>query len=264
MHSDMLQNPSDPEATFRKKAGKEHRGYVANFEESVGGNGSVVTDYAVEQNNTSDSALLKNHLDQMEKQEDRVTMIADGSYGGTENKELADEKNVDLITTDLTGKDVDPIFADFEFNEDGTRVITCPAGNQPKGCTYIKQSGMCRVSFFLDQCQNCPHRNECQAKLHKRTAIVMVSQKKQNRAQFQKEMKSEKYKLYGKIRNGVETVPSILRNVYHADRVRARGITRTRFFTGCKVAALNFRKLFTYRKGLGRYAENPLLIPQGA
>ena len=92
----------------------------------------------------------------------------------------------------------------------------------------------------------------------------MVSQKKQNRAQFQKEMKSEKYKLYGKIRNGVETVPSILRNVYHADRVRARGITRTRFFTGCKVAALNFRKLFTYRKGLGRYAENPLLIPQGA
>ena len=160
MHSDMLQNPSDPEATFRKKAGKEHRGYVANFEESVGSAGSVVTDYAVEQNNTSDSALLKNHLSQMEKQEDRVIMITDGSYGGTENRELADEKNVELITTDLTGKDVDPIFADFEFNEDGTRVITCPAGNHPKGCTYIKPSGMCRVSFIPDQCQNCPHRNE--------------------------------------------------------------------------------------------------------
>ena len=99
------------------------------------------------------------------------------------------KKNVELITTDLTGKDVDPIFADFEFNEDGTKVITCPAGNQPKGCTYIKQSGMCRVSFFLDQCQNCPHLNECQAKLHKRTAIVMVSQKKRNRALLQKEMK---------------------------------------------------------------------------
>ena len=91
----------------------------------------------------------------------------------------------------------------------------------------------------------------------------MVSQKKRNRARLQKEMKSEKYKLYGKIRNGVETIPSILRNVYHADRVRARGIIRTRFFTGCKVAALNFRKLFTLRKGLCRYAENPLLIPQG-
>ena len=262
MTSDMLQNPSDPEATFRKKAGKIHRGYVVNLEESVGANGSVVTDYAVEQNNTSDSTLLKNHLTQMEKQDETVTMIADGAYSGTNNKELAEEKNVELITTDLTGKDVNPIFADFEFNEDGTRVITCPVGNQPKGCTYIKQSGMCRVSFFLDQCRNCPHRDECQAKLHKRTAIVMVSQKKRDRAKLQKEMKSEKYKLYGKIRNGVETVPSILRNVYHADQVRARGTIRTRFFTGSKVAALNFRKLFTFRKGLGRYAENSLLVPQ--
>ena len=264
MNSDMLQNPSDPEATFRKKGGKEHRGYVVNLEESVGVNGSVVTDYAVEQNNTSDSTLLKKHLTQMEKQDEKVTMIADGAYSGTDNNELAKEKNVELITTDLTGKDVDPIFADFEFNEDGTRVITCPAGNQPKGCTYIKQSDMCRVSFFLDQCQNCPHRDECQAKLHKRTAIVMVSQKKRDRAKLQKEMKSERYKLYGKIRNGVETVPSMLRNVYHADRTRAKGTIRTRFFTGCKVAALNFRKLFTFRTGLGRYAENSLLVPQRA
>ena len=33
MHAGILQNPSDPEATFREKAGKEHRGYVANFVE---------------------------------------------------------------------------------------------------------------------------------------------------------------------------------------------------------------------------------------
>ena len=90
----------------------------------------------------------------------------------------------------------------------------------------------------------------------------MVSLKKRDRAQHQKEMKNDKYKLYGKIRNGVETVPSILRNVYHADRVRARGTIRISFFTGCKLAALNFRKLFTYREGLGRYAQNPLLVPQ--
>ena len=176
MNSDMLQNPSNPEATFRKKAGKIHRGYVVNLEESVGNNGSVITDYTVEQNNTSDSTLLKNHLTQMEKQDKKVIMIADGAYSGSENKELAGEKNVKLITTDLTGKDVNPVFAEFEFNKNGTRVIACPAENQPKGCTYIKRSGMCRVSFFLDQCQNCPHRDECQAKMHKRTAIVKRSE----------------------------------------------------------------------------------------
>ena len=32
MNSTALQNPSDPEATFRTKAGKNHQGYAANLE----------------------------------------------------------------------------------------------------------------------------------------------------------------------------------------------------------------------------------------
>ena len=55
MSSNMLQNPSDPEATYRSKAGKPHRGYVANIEESVGVNGSIVTSYDYKQNTYSDS-----------------------------------------------------------------------------------------------------------------------------------------------------------------------------------------------------------------
>ena len=45
----MLQNPSDPDATYRTKTGKEHQGYVANLEETVGKNGTVITDYQYEQ-----------------------------------------------------------------------------------------------------------------------------------------------------------------------------------------------------------------------
>ena len=40
--SKVLMNPSDPEATFRKKAGKKHIGYVGNVTESVDENGSIV------------------------------------------------------------------------------------------------------------------------------------------------------------------------------------------------------------------------------
>ena len=64
MKSSMLQNPSDPEATFRSKAGKEYRGYAANIEESVGENGSVVTEYQYDQNNHSDSQFIQEHLEQ--------------------------------------------------------------------------------------------------------------------------------------------------------------------------------------------------------
>ena len=71
----MLQNPSDPDATFRTKAGKE-------------------------------------------------------------NRDLAAEKNIRLVNTDLSGKAVDDILADFIFNENGTKVLRCPAGYEPKSCGY--------------------------------------------------------------------------------------------------------------------------------
>ena len=50
MGSSVLQNPSDPDATFREKAEKQYRGYVANIDEAVGKNGSVILDYQFEQN----------------------------------------------------------------------------------------------------------------------------------------------------------------------------------------------------------------------
>ena len=62
LHSGILQNPSDPDATFRTKARKEYQGYVANLEEAVGSGGSVITDYQYEQNNYSDSQFLKDSL----------------------------------------------------------------------------------------------------------------------------------------------------------------------------------------------------------
>ena len=62
MNSSALQNPSDPDATYRNKAGKQYRGYSANIEETVGKNGSVVTDYQNDKNNHTDSHFLKGSL----------------------------------------------------------------------------------------------------------------------------------------------------------------------------------------------------------
>lgn len=117
LHSGMLQNPSDPDATYRSKAGKEHQGYVANLEEAVDKNGSVITDYQFEQNSYSDSRFLKESLKRTDVQKEESTLITDGAYSGKENHDLAAEKNIRLINTDLSGKPVDDILADFVFNE---------------------------------------------------------------------------------------------------------------------------------------------------
>lgn len=62
MNSSAFQNPSDPDATYRNKSGKLYRGYVANIEETVGKNGSVVTDYQYDKNTHTDSHFLQESL----------------------------------------------------------------------------------------------------------------------------------------------------------------------------------------------------------
>ncbi len=259
MGSDLMQSPADPDATYREKAGKSHRGYVANIEESVGENGSVVTDYQFETNNTSDSAMLKNRLKVMDRQEEPVIMIADGAYAGEENTGSAAEKNVRLITTDLPGKDVPAIIGNFELNEEETRVVKCPMGYTPKSSSYIRQTGVCTASFDRNCCADCPYRKECNAKIFKRVAKIRITGKQIRRAALQEKMKSEEYKLYARLRNGVETIPSILKNIYNVNHMYVRGKQRCKFFFGSKVAALNFRKLLGYLRGTGKYAPNAIL-----
>lgn len=51
-----------------------------------------------------------------------MILITDGGYDGQDNIVLAKEKNVKLVTTALIGKEPPDASADFEFNEDGTRL----------------------------------------------------------------------------------------------------------------------------------------------
>lgn len=259
MNSSILQNPSDPEATYRNKAGKIHRGYVANFEESVGKSGSVVTDYQYEQNNYSDSQFLQDSVARTEKQEETIKLVTDGAYGGGDNIKLAKAKNIDLITTALIGKAAPDVLADFEFNEDGTKLLKCASGHSPRSCNYTKSTKQVSVSFDRELCVNCPNQNQCKPKIYKTVAKFITSLNASNRANCQRTMQSDEFKNLAKLRNGVETVPANLRNNYHLEKI-PRGKQRGNFFLGNKVAALNFRKLFGYRMGLGNYAQNPLLV----
>lgn len=255
----MMQSPSDPDATYREKAGKKYRGYAANLEEAVDGNGSVIIDYQFEQNIHSDSQFLKDRLESMERQGERTILVTDGAYCGESNSISAEEKNIQLVTTALTGIEVPDIYADFELSADGKQVLRCPMGHVPQSSCYTNGGGgHIYVSFPKEVCMNCPHKEECRAKEHRHVCSFTISATAQYRAKAKRYMGTGEFKLLSRIRNGVETVPSILRKKYHADRMPVHGIRRNRFFFGCKVAAVNVRKLFNYRKGKGHYAQNPL------
>lgn len=258
MKSSMMQNPSDPDATYREKTGKKYRGYAANVVESVGDKASIVTDYQFDSNNTSDSAFFKEYIESLPESEEKITVITDGAYSGDGNVELASSKNVELVTTALSGKDVNPIMKGFKFNDEGTQIIQCPQGYAPKISSYNKQSESCTASFEKGTCDKCIYRQECKAKLCKRVNKVKASVKAQRRLEAQDRMKTEDFKNLARLRNGVETIPSILKNIYSVNKMFVRGKKKCKFFFGAKVAALNFKKLFNYLKGLGNYAQNPI------
>ena len=257
MDSAILQSPYDPTATYRVKAGKEYRGTVANVIEAVGENGSVVIDVQVEPNNYSDTTFMEDVLNKMEKQEDPVTIVVDGAYLNSNTAELAQEKNVKVVATDLAGRKPAEIMADFELSEDGKSVISCPCGNAPISCT-CQPNGQGCATFNRETCACCPHRKECKVQLTKKSAKVRFSKASHERAKVLRFKGTEEFTHYSRIRNGVETIPSLLRRVYNIDHM-PRGLHKAKFFVPIKVVALNVRKLLTMLRGSGRYAKNPLI-----
>jgi hypothetical protein len=250
MDSQILQNPADPEATYREKAGKAYRGYAANIAEAVSNNGSVVTDYQFESNTCSDPEFLDDYLDHEERTGEQKVIVTDGAYHSDELIKKADRRNIKLVTTDLTGREARDIDADFIFAEDGKSIIKCPAGNIPLNSSYVKSTGRCRATFNKKTCENCPFREKCNPKLGNKKATVHVSEKSSRRAKSQRMMKTEHFKIIARIRNGVETIPSILRRRYGIDHMPVRGKIKMKHLFGFKIGALNFRKLSKYLDGL--------------
>ena len=91
-----LQNPSDPDATYRSKAGKGNKGYVGNLVETVDENGCIITAYDYVENSHSDSSFCKETIEKLGLRESKTILIADGAYASTENVALAAENNITL------------------------------------------------------------------------------------------------------------------------------------------------------------------------
>lgn len=253
-----LQNPSDPDATYRSKAGKNHKGYVGNVIETVGESGdSLITGTGYESNTHSDSTFCKEYLESRADDAGHEIMIADGAYGGKENQALAETRNTELITTALTGRTVDEIFAGFQFSEDGTEVRSCPMGYAPIKTTHYPKTGMCRTLFAKECCEHCPHREQCRCKPQKKNYAVHVSAGMAERARYMKKLSTDEYKQLTRKRNAIEGIPSVLRRRFHIDDIPVFGYLRSRQFFLFKIGAYNFNKLLKHnRRTRGKSAQN--------
>lgn len=256
MNASMMQNPSDPDATYREKAGKSHKGYVANLVEEVGETGSIVTSYQLEQNIYSDAKFLKDYVNKQEKSEKEKILVTDGAYGGEENRKLAKEKNIRLVTTGLTGKPSPDIVK--EFKHENQKVIKeCPARQVPESSEFQEKQGRIVVFMSSQTCRDCGYRNQCKVRDTKKGSKIFIKQKDIEQADTEKYRQTEEFKNLARVRNGAETIPSNLRNNYNVDKM-PRGKVRGKFFFGCKVMALNCKKTINFMNHKSKNASNPI------
>lgn len=246
-----LQNPSDPDATYRKKAGKNHIGFVANIVETVDENGIIITDYDYQTNQYSDSKFCEDFIEKIGQQEEPTILSVDGAYANTKTIEMAAENNIELVATTLAGKTPDEIHGLFQLDEESNEITACPMGKKPYKTRYYEQNESYRVSFNHKVCQDCPLQTRCGIKIGKRSAYVLITRKKIERARYFEKLSTEAYRVIHNLRNGVEGIPSVLRRRYGVDKMPTRGLVRSKIWFSTKIGAINVKRVLKRVKEIG-------------
>ena len=236
-----LQNPSDEDATFRRKAGEQHQGYTANVVETCGKNGNIITNYEYEVNQHSDAEFGAEVIKELGPQEEKLVLIGDGAFASEENFKAAAANNIELVTTNLTGEKPPEIILDFVIEDQ--EIKSCPAGHAPIDCKYKPDKDEYRAHFDKPTCEGCPHRNECPVIMQKRSALVKLSHTTIDRAEYAEKLSTDEYKAHARTRNGVEGVPSVLRRRYGVDDMPVRGLLRSKLWFGFKIGAINVKRV---------------------
>jgi len=250
-----MQTPHDPEATYRKKAGKGNIGYVANIEEACDGDKRLITDYDLQKNTYSDAKFCEDMIDAIpEDNTEKQTIVVDGAYASTELIDKAEAKNVEVVTTSLIGGMQGTFEAEFEIDEESKTIKTCPAGHDPIDCKYNEVKGEYSAHFDKQTCMDCPYCDRCPGTFQEKAARIMFSDAALKKAEYAQKIGIEEYKELFKLRNGIEGVQSVLRRKYGVDQARDKGVVRKRQRLGFKAMAMNAGRLIKWQVNKGKLA----------
>ena len=244
-----VQNPFDTSATYRKKRG-QHHGSVLNLVEAIDRNGNgIIMDAELEPNITSDNKMEAAYLESLPDDGPKQVLIGDGGFNGAEVEKLAAQKNVELVTTSLTGKPTDQLYADFVLNDEENEVFTCPGGCQPLNNTHFnEETGQITATFDIKCCKDCPYKDRCKAKLNEKKGIstIKLTNKQVRRARQARNLSTDEAREYAKMRNGVEGIMSVMRRKYHLDDLQVFGIERSKPLVWISILAYNANKYGKY------------------
>jgi hypothetical protein len=249
LKSTILQNPSDPDATFRKKGDKEHIGYTVNVVEvrDEDKKAGLILHHDVKQNTYHDTKFGSTFVKEHPLAKNIKTLATDGAYYSQPTLEEAKSKDMEVNFSQMTGRKVsDEKIGVDQFVIDDNLITHCPAGHAVVESIYDGAKEIYRAKFEKKLCEKCPLRAKCPIKEQKDFNAIRFTKNKHQTDLIRSQMGTERHKELSNFRAGVEGVPSALRRGYGIDRIPVRGFVRSKIWVRAKIMAYNFKSMLRY------------------
>jgi hypothetical protein len=231
---DVLQNPSDPDATYD---GKKGQGYQVQLAETCHPDNEVQLLMAAlpQTAAVSDASSLVPVLKHLAAQDLLPeSMLGDTAYGGDDNVQAAKQMDVELISPQAgrPAEAVAPLDGseprgpqDFTLDPETKTITACPEGHAPETSTYNAESGRTTVTMQEGVCSGCPLLGKgCPIKQTKSGKFKLYFTDKEKRAaERRRTERSAYFRNRYRQRAGIESTNSGLKRRLGLGRVRTRG-----------------------------------------
>jgi hypothetical protein len=244
-----IQNPHDPEASYRTKKDKKWVGYVAQVAETVPKKGETgfITSVVSQTARGSDEAGMQETFQEQEKMgfKKPQELLVDSAYISAE--EL---KNAAAEHRCLTGPAMPPHAPKKGYSVEAFRVnidkrqARCPAGKYSTQCSRINDRYNKIVEYRFEwswKCKGCPLRDNCLSYAQDFRTIRVRDNFMHLQAR-RREMKTERFATRMRLRAGIEGTISELVRGYGLRRARYRGLAKMRFQNYMIAAACNVNR----------------------
>jgi len=268
----VMQNPSDPDATYDGHKGQGYQVQIAetcNLENDV----QIITAALPQTASESDAYavepvledLFANHLGPDE-------LLADTGYTGDDNVQLAEEYGVELVGPVPTGsrKAKDDDYAqltidDFDVDDDTEEVVCCPAGHQPHSSEHNNETGKTKTVMPESACSPCEFFEQCPAKKGRDGYQLDHTAKERRTAGRRRETATDVFRERYKTRGGIEGTNSGLKRKTGLGQLRVRGSPAVFHAIYLKIAGWNISRAAAcakMREIVHKRANAALLKPQ--
>jgi hypothetical protein len=244
-----MQSVDDMEATFRRKAGRSYRGYVANVTETCDEENELqlIVDVAVEPNSTDDGTMLLDAVEELAERTEVETLYTDGGYNGPEVDKALAEQGIEQYQSGIRGGKAEGVGReqfDWEVDEEQRPVaVECPGDQR-----VVVEQGKKRHTFlarFEDGiCSECELRDKCPTKRTKRRPerVLRINQRQLRRAR--RVRRSVAMQASGRNpRAAVEATVWSVKAPFRRGRVPYRGQARVTMYTIASAAMVNVRRI---------------------